>query len=388
MNKDRDIYVDIIKGIAIILMVMGHTAVSFTRFIYLFHMAVFFIASGYCLKESSCTDFKSFFHYTKKRIIGLYVPYVIINTLFSLLNNFFIDIHFYSDNISIYQYINDFDMGQTPIFSRWSDKEILINILKTLLFSGATEIGGVMWFLAVLFETSILFVFIEVCLSAIARKVFALDKKNERTFKTIVQAIFSIFFLCIGYECSVYGIFIHFFQTDFSVYSLFFMGYFLKNYDVSNREKSLFERGGIIVLSFLGLIILENFVNIQIQINSYGNPICLLVCSFLGWEFLYELSALLSMTFLRKPIIILGQNTIFILAFHIAVFKIINLIFVKINNLPVILTAVFPTLYKGGYYSIIYSFFGITVPLIISLLYKTIFESRLNQIFKKRNKVS
>ena len=44
----RNQWVDVAKGIAIILMVLGHTAIpdSLSRFIYSFHMPLFFIASG------------------------------------------------------------------------------------------------------------------------------------------------------------------------------------------------------------------------------------------------------------------------------------------------------------------------------------------------------
>lgn len=41
MNKERNISIDIIKGIGIILMVGGHCGMPFTHFIYLFHMAIF-----------------------------------------------------------------------------------------------------------------------------------------------------------------------------------------------------------------------------------------------------------------------------------------------------------------------------------------------------------
>ena len=37
--KNRNISIDIIKGIGIILMVGGHCGMPFTHFIYLFHMA-------------------------------------------------------------------------------------------------------------------------------------------------------------------------------------------------------------------------------------------------------------------------------------------------------------------------------------------------------------
>lgn len=39
--------IDVIKGYGICLMVCGHSGAPFTNWIYLFHMALFFIASGY-----------------------------------------------------------------------------------------------------------------------------------------------------------------------------------------------------------------------------------------------------------------------------------------------------------------------------------------------------
>ena len=49
----RDNKIDILKGIAILLMVLGHTRFAGTQFIYMFHMAVFFMASGYFIKDES-----------------------------------------------------------------------------------------------------------------------------------------------------------------------------------------------------------------------------------------------------------------------------------------------------------------------------------------------
>lgn len=46
-DSKRIEYIDFIKGICIFLMVLGHTRSPFTSFIYLFHMAVFFMVTGY-----------------------------------------------------------------------------------------------------------------------------------------------------------------------------------------------------------------------------------------------------------------------------------------------------------------------------------------------------
>lgn len=49
-NK-RNPLIDYMKAIGIILMVMGHSGSPITLWIYLFHMSLFFIISGYCIKE-------------------------------------------------------------------------------------------------------------------------------------------------------------------------------------------------------------------------------------------------------------------------------------------------------------------------------------------------
>lgn len=46
MILKRDSTIDIIKGFGIILMVMGHSGSPLTGLIYMFHMAIFFMASG------------------------------------------------------------------------------------------------------------------------------------------------------------------------------------------------------------------------------------------------------------------------------------------------------------------------------------------------------
>lgn len=59
MNEKRDTNIDIIKGVVIIIIVGGHCRMLFTHFIYLFHVAIFFIASGFCFKSSNSDSVQS-----------------------------------------------------------------------------------------------------------------------------------------------------------------------------------------------------------------------------------------------------------------------------------------------------------------------------------------
>ncbi len=76
MNRDSQI--DFIKGMAIICMVIGHAEPNIwvSKFIYLWHMAVFFMASGYFFNAEKLTDYRSFYQYVFKRFYKLWGTYV------------------------------------------------------------------------------------------------------------------------------------------------------------------------------------------------------------------------------------------------------------------------------------------------------------------------
>ena len=97
-GKKRDITIDIIKALGIIGMVMGHSGSPITKFIYLFHMAIFFIASGYCYNSKNTDSIDDILKYIKKKFVSLWFPYVLWTAIYSLLHNFFITINVYTDN--------------------------------------------------------------------------------------------------------------------------------------------------------------------------------------------------------------------------------------------------------------------------------------------------
>ena len=94
--KNRNLNIDIIKGIGIILMVGGPCGMPFTHFIYLFHMAIFFMASGYCFNASNSETMQDVLSFVKRKFKGLWFPYVLWTAVFSLLHNVFIKTGIYS----------------------------------------------------------------------------------------------------------------------------------------------------------------------------------------------------------------------------------------------------------------------------------------------------
>lgn len=78
----RDSNIDTSRGLALILMVIGHLGMkaSIVQFIYSFHMPLFFFVSGMTARRSN-ND--SFMVYVNKRIRRVLVPYILFGLIFA-----------------------------------------------------------------------------------------------------------------------------------------------------------------------------------------------------------------------------------------------------------------------------------------------------------------
>lgn len=72
----RSRVLDITKGIGIVLVVWAHARGPFSRYMYLFHMPLFFLVSGY-LFNRGC----SLKEFILKKIKSLYIPFIVWNIL-------------------------------------------------------------------------------------------------------------------------------------------------------------------------------------------------------------------------------------------------------------------------------------------------------------------
>jgi len=86
--KERLVYIDQMKGIAILLVVMGHLIGYNTDcdaafgFIYSFHMPLFFMISGYLgYKTTNIDSFKTYGIFLKKKFIAILLPFLFWNLI-------------------------------------------------------------------------------------------------------------------------------------------------------------------------------------------------------------------------------------------------------------------------------------------------------------------
>lgn len=356
--QKRNPVIDILKGLGIILMVAGHSGFPFTRFIYLFHMAIFFMASGFCFKSESSANVGTTIKFIKRRFIILWLPYVVWTTLFSLLHNVFISLNVYTNNPLIFNYTDIERGGLTDI---WSYKTILKNICMSLLLSGGTQMGGALWFICILMKISLLYIFFD----------FIIKRFLKNTL--IIQAILSVLLLCTGFIFHLRGISFLSFDKVLSYYCLFYFGFCLKSFNICERFDSWYSRLFIFTGAFIILIICKHFGRIELADTHYTNPVFLIITSVCGWMFLYELSYFISKNRkLADGIIVIGKNTIAVVILHFLCFKIVSFIGIIITDAPEYVLACFPTYMKTGAWWAAYTIIGVGIPVLLSVIYKLI----------------
>ncbi len=322
-------------------------------------MAIFFIASGYCYKEYYSDDIAAVRRYIKRKIATLWFPYTAWTILFSVLHNYFIKINIYTDNPLITEYLSGKYIDTTE---KWNAVELVQKIVKACLFRGGTQIGGALWFLATLFEISILYCIIDFVIKRICK-----SKKTR-----LIQLFISVVFVCIGYACYLTGRSLFGIDKVFSCYILYSSGNGLKKL-VPYCKKYINDMSHVVflIISFFVLFILNKFGTISIVNNSYENPVFLLCASYAGWIFCYEAAYLVQKcNILKKCAMCIGQNTLIVVALHFLCFKLVNFIGAVIKRDPFYLIAAFPILYRGDAWWIGYSCAGLMIPIGCSLLWK------------------
>lgn len=358
IKQKRSVEIDLVKGLAIILMVIGHTETPAQNFIYLFHMAVFFMASGYLYQESASDSIVSASKYVIRKMKRLWVPYAVWTAIFSILRNVFIDLNIYTTNPMI---LSEVESRYAVVTPYWTVKDIITNMIKGCILPGNVQVGGALWFLATLLHITVLYVGIDFMLKQVLRREWIMR----------VQGIVSLVFLLIGYWFNLKGIFLFGIVRAFSCYCLFYLGFVLHKCRETLLDYSSIKTALVMIGSLLLLFVCNHLGGIALGENEFINPLFLVTASVSGWLLLYEGSVFLKkVPFLCKIISYIGANTLPIVILHLLAFKIVSYVGVLVTGQEGYLIASFPVLYTSGLWWIAYTAVGITIPLLLDILYK------------------
>lgn len=288
MEKKRLNYIDIARAFAMILIVLGHTVVyskclvGLYKLIYSFHVALFFIISGFTFK---IRDNESFLCFFKKKFLRIMIPYFIWALLFLI-------------PYILFGRTFGGKLSTPPKFN-------LIIMLTNILYGNgnmyALKQNTSLWFLPALFSTEIIYYFIVKFVEKYQRKKFI-----------IILPLLIISFLSENYMNDIiifpWGI-----TTVLNIGIFFYIGYLLNEYNViekfSNNMKSI-----SIILLLLGTVCCYlNYRDVAYVEYEYGNFALALISGICMSLFVLFISKNIND---NKILQYLGKNTMGILIFH------------------------------------------------------------------------
>lgn len=339
-NKSRNNYISIAKAIGIILMVVGHSGCpsAIGRFIYLFHMPLFFVCSGFFFREA--TNKTSLMSFYKKRIKGLYLPYLKWSLLFLLLHNVFR--HFHITGSVIY-HTQDF-IRQLIRLLTMTDYELLIRPF---------------WFIKELLFASV----IVASISIIRARLFPKIKTFTLLFFSLTTAFWAKFIPLIPLigDCSLL----------FLSIAYFYSGILIQKY----KPSIPFTTSMMFISFFVVLIGSVLFTgNIDMRFTTAKNMLPYYLLSLSGIIMVFCISKKLEKISINSTLFYIGNHTMPILALNLLALKIGSLIKIWIYGLPINNLSSYTVIYEhNSYFWVIYTIIGISIPLLVNFLYNRLF---------------
>lgn len=303
----KNTVISICKGIAIILMVMGHAEPPslISNFIYIFHMPLFFITAGYFFSRKYLDDPWTF---CVKRFKGLYVPFLKWSIVFLLLHNLWFEIGLLNEDFG------NWEGGVTHPYSFRDFFHRLLLIVTSM--SGYDEfMAGAFWFFRGLLIASIMFL--------ILYKI--IDSKTKLSPVLGVVAVcliaigFNAFRLGFGFKITVIpngGL--------REVWGIFFFGIgVLYRY----FEEKISNRWWVTALC-LGIMCIGAW-NHWCGMNNNGqlrDIVTLPLTGVAGFLVTKHLSTLIDLAggLVARLLTYIGNNTLYVFIFHIISFKVVS----------------------------------------------------------------
>lgn len=305
--KERLEWVDVYKGIAIILMVTGHATGLFNAYIYQFHMAAFLFVSGYVVNNKKDTIWKLVMNKFFTLLLPLITFVLCGSVLLYVLNSLGL-----CDKLFSLPYMGGFETIR--IF--FSTGDIYIQWL------------GACWFIIVLFGVAIL-----------NKIIWTFSAQNR-----MVYVLISIVLYLVGYEFVEREIRtrIGIFPVDLILIAQLYyvFGYIVKenadkiNDILSNVWKNLIS---LIVNGYL-LYWFPNLGNVTVDYpaHAFNSPCLDMVVAVNGILFTYNLAVIISKSknIINKCLQYIGKNTMGILVFHFVAFKLLLVFFNLMGMTP------------------------------------------------------
>lgn len=325
--------VAIAKALGIILMVIGHAGCPyyFHDFIYMFHMPLFFFLTGYCFKPQYLSIPMT---YVKRRVLGLYIPFVTIAILFLLLHNIFVKFNLIEEGY--YTWLEIIDRSKSIIFSMHKEEPLIAGF----------------WFIPQLFWASLI--------SYVLLKY--LDVKAALILTFVLVPLLYCLNIDVPYTAISYA--------TFYASSFFLIGYWVAGHSINDQW--------YYVLLAVILVIIASVIMPTGMFCKKGawQLLPYLVVAVSGCYFMMSFSRWLAKkdNSLTKILIYIGSSTMWVLTLHLICFKLLTLFIINLRSDDITNLRVTPIFHEYSINSgwILYSLVGVLVPIAICMVVRFI----------------
>ncbi|WP_427813656.1 acyltransferase family protein [Enterococcus sp. 22-H-5-01] len=290
--RNRIRYIDYVKGLGILLVILGHIGYG-SDYIYIFHMPLFFFISGLLLSNLETKDAIQFL---SSKIKGILVPYLVFSII-SFIWWAMIERHLRDQSIPV--------------------MKALLNIF--IPYVGASFIYNVvLWFLvAILF--SYFFVF------------FLVKITNNHGFIMGLTSIFVFLLISQINEPKIFELSIAFSGGQLCMTA----GYIIRKYKIGDLKELENTKNIYLLIGFLsglfGIWIAHYFNHdaVNMMNNSYGNLLLFILGAAAGIVLIFSLALILNR--INLPVLsFLGINSLVIMAVHDPIKRIVIVVIAKL----------------------------------------------------------
>ena len=229
-KMQRHQYWDILKGLGIIAIVVGHSGSPLIPYVYMYHITLFFFISGCLYKDTYSAQPIT---YIARRIRSLYWPFVKYGIGFLIFHNLLLRINILSEKVEP-------DIITTGKYNM----PAMLGMAKEIVTLRSTEqMVGAMWFVPVLFIACILF-----CL------IRYVSIKFVGKYSMLVTGGISIALFAIGIILAEKQVLLsRHADVAFAVLPIFFAGYLL-----NSSGSEVFRHWGIALFCAVFLVFVSN----------------------------------------------------------------------------------------------------------------------------------
>lgn len=316
--EQRNHSVTIAKALAIILMVVGHSgSPDCLSFLSLIRMPVFFVMSGYCFKAKYLTDARTFL---KRRITGIYWPFVKWMLFFTLMHNAFFGLGLYDDTFSF--------RGWAPLHQYELAETIERSIKIVFGMNGYECLCNGYWFLKTLFWGSIIFYIL----------------KRTRINDYVLLALLVAFATVAPY----FGFRIPWFdimERDFLAAAFILTG------NVYRESGLKFEERRWLIAPLLAIVVTTSFfLKTDMQSLWCTRVIPYYLVALCGTMMVFTIAHWLNSANgkIRDFLVFTGGNTFNVLTWHFLSFRLVSLVLIVVLGLPWDRLAHYPVIADEG----------------------------------------